>query len=79
MTPQEQADMANEFAKLALAIVAAENNKRQLSARAVASGFVSAATMVLQGAGMKATEIAQELRGMANDLEMQSSHTSGRN
>lgn len=79
MTPQEQMEMANEFTKLALDLVAAENEKRELSARAVATGFVQAAVRVLDSGGMTATQVATELRGMADSLEVQSSHTRGRN
>ncbi len=79
MTPQQQMEMANEFTKLALDVMAAENEKRELSLRAVATGFVQAAVRALDCAGFTATQIAGELRGMAELLEVQSSHTRGRN
>jgi hypothetical protein len=64
-------EQADRFARLALELVAAENATAALSVRAVASGFIQAAAMVMARQGIPPTDIAEHLRRMATSVEAQ--------
>lgn len=71
MTIDELKAQAAGIEEMVHALLAAENEKRALSARAVSAGLIQAAAVVMASHGIAAADIAEHFRTMARSVEAQ--------